>query len=132
MENAISQLAFRKNLEFDKREQTNGPVATTASTAADNHSPQHSMEANGHKNDSSRNSKTCNICLCSIEANDGEVILPCGHGKDYHRNCLADWLRCHSNCPECRQKVYLSDVQVASKDTIEIIKWNHENEMTIK
>merc|ERR1711871_1761618 len=121
MDNAVSQLTFRKNLEREKRQ-----VKTASNLDFDDDNDDNDKDKDDDQihNDNDKtmdidvkklNRNTCNICLCVIDDND-EVVLPCGHGYDYHRDCLSDWLRCHSTCPECRQKVHSSDIQVARVD----------------
>lgn len=46
---------------------------------------------------------SCSICLSEYVRNEQILMLPCRH--IYHRACVAEWLRAHSQCPLCKQDV---------------------------
>lgn len=46
---------------------------------------------------------TCSICLEQLEDDTSVIVLPCKHG--FHAECIAPWLKMHSECPSCRSKL---------------------------
>jgi E3 ubiquitin-protein ligase RNF115/126 len=46
---------------------------------------------------------TCAICLEQFAAGAQLVFLPCRHA--FHTDCIAPWLKMHSECPSCRYKL---------------------------
>lgn len=48
----------------------------------------------------------CTICLSHFEGEQECIVLPgCDHC--FHRECIDDWLREKSNCPNCRSNIRL-------------------------
>lgn len=47
---------------------------------------------------------TCSICMCEFETGEEVARLPhCGH--DFHRDCVATWIRSNNSCPVCKSQV---------------------------
>lgn len=46
---------------------------------------------------------SCPICIESYNEDDDVVILPCKHC--FHKDCLFQWLKEHSECPSCRHSI---------------------------
>ena len=46
-----------------------------------------------------RNQPTCSICT---KQSVDSFLSPCGH--KFHKDCLENWLKIKSNCPNCRQE----------------------------
>ncbi|XP_073156716.1 probable E3 ubiquitin-protein ligase RHY1A isoform X2 [Henckelia pumila] len=55
------------------------------------------------KDDTSRASRECSICLERFTEGDELMWLPCGHR--YHVCCLDPWVRNCGDCPYCRQGI---------------------------
>ena len=50
------------------------------------------------------NKNNCNICLDIFQEKEELIKLKCTHL--YHINCIAEWLKKHSNkCPICRDEI---------------------------
>ena len=50
------------------------------------------------------NKNNCNICLDIFQEKEELIKLKCDHL--YHTNCIAEWLKKHSNkCPICRDEI---------------------------
>lgn len=45
----------------------------------------------------------CSICQFDYKFGDNLVKLPCNH--DYHKDCVAQWLKQHDSCPICRRSI---------------------------
>jgi hypothetical protein len=54
----------------------------------------------------------CAVCLDEIEVGGEGTCLPCSH--KYHPACIVPWLRLHSTCPICRDKVVESGTAATS------------------
>ena len=56
-------------------------------------------------------SKTCSICLDTMQGGDEVVTLPCFHV--FHGKCVADWLIRNEDmaCPECDRCIYAPPIE---------------------
>ncbi|EGG21838.1 hypothetical protein DFA_01724 [Cavenderia fasciculata] len=43
----------------------------------------------------------CSVCCCEFDLEDFAIKLPCKHY--YHYDCITQWLKLHSSCPNCRE-----------------------------
>jgi len=62
--------------------------------------------------------KTYNeCCICFVEFNADSMItpLPCNIKHYFHTDCIESWLKTKQECPLCRQKVTLEDLEQFSK-----------------
>ena len=63
---------------------------------------------------------TCIICL---DSSPNIATLCCG--RAVHLNCIAEWLRCHSSCPQCRND--LPSLHVPSTNHFELPRYGAAN-----
>jgi SUMO ligase MMS21 Smc5/6 complex component len=54
--------------------------------------------------DAAAEGKLCPITLEPIEATEEFKVTPCYHA--FNKEALQRWLREHTTCPECNQRVY--------------------------
>lgn len=59
------------------------------------------LDVNNYKASSDDEDNECSICLCEYQEDEVVAKLPCGH--QFHRKCVASWLRNHNTCPHCRK-----------------------------
>jgi len=67
------------------------------------------VSADDSSDDEDEDGPACSICMCGFEAGDEVARLPhCGH--DFHKGCVATWIRSNNSCPVCKAKVENSPV----------------------
>ena len=52
--------------------------------------------------------KNCIICLEDFKVGDEVIYLPCLHV--FHKDCILDWLKSHDDCPMCKIKINLENL----------------------
>lgn len=52
------------------------------------------------------NGEACVICFEKFEIGvDMQRVLPCGHGHNFHKDCLDPWILHHNTCPMCQRNI---------------------------
>ncbi|KZV33206.1 hypothetical protein F511_16240 [Dorcoceras hygrometricum] len=71
------------------------------------------------KDDTSKASRECSICLERFMEGDELMWLPCRHG--YHVCCLDPWVRSCGDCPYCRQGIVASLDGASENSQLELV-----------
>lgn len=72
-------------------------VSIVVISYTDEEQPPPEIQLNNYITETKIIEEECPICLSS---NDVQIVLTCGH--HYHKMCLSEWTKNHSNCPVCR------------------------------